>query len=182
MIARRLLRAGLPMGMIILLFVMGTKMNVSGQEKNPIESEKPKGIFFNGPVEVVYDTKGKELEPIGNHHWIDIDLSNQTMTAYSGSEIKRTFVVSTGTRFTPTVIGQYRVYEKHLEASMSGPGYFVPRVKYIQYFYKGYGIHAADWHDKFGTATSHGCVQLTEDEAFWLYTWSSIGSLVNVHY
>jgi lipoprotein-anchoring transpeptidase ErfK/SrfK len=29
---------------------------------------------------------------------------------------------------------------------------------------------------------SHGCVNLRTDEAAWLYSWSSVGTLVNVHY
>ena len=45
-------------------------------------------------------------------HWIDIDLTNQVTRAYAGDQLVRTFVVSTGTYLTPTVIGQYKVYVK----------------------------------------------------------------------
>ena len=33
-------------------------------------------------------------------------------------------------------------------------------------------IHAAHWHDDFGTPVSHGCVNLTPDDARWLYEWA----------
>lgn len=114
--------------------------------------------------------------------WIDVDLSNQRTYAYEGDQVIRSFVVSTGTWQYPTVTGQYRIYIKYESAPMSGPGYYLPGVPFIMYFYKGYGLHGTYWHNNFGTPMSHGCVNLTIDDAEWLYYWSSIGTLVNVHY
>jgi lipoprotein-anchoring transpeptidase ErfK/SrfK len=65
---------------------------------------------------------------------------------------------------------------------MSGPGYYLPDVPYIMYFYKGYGLHGTYWHNNFGTPMSHGCVNLTIPDAAWLYNFSSVGTVVNVHY
>jgi lipoprotein-anchoring transpeptidase ErfK/SrfK len=114
--------------------------------------------------------------------WIDVDLSNQTVYAYAGDTLVNSFLVSTGTRLTPTVTGQYKIYVKYRSAAMSGPGYYLPNVPYIMYFYKGYGLHGTYWHNNFGTPMSHGCVNLRTDEAAWLYNWASVGTLVNVHY
>jgi len=114
--------------------------------------------------------------------WIDVDLTNQRVYAYEGNTVVNTFIVSTGTWQHPTVTGQYHIYVKYRSAPMSGPGYYLPNVPYIMYFYKGYGLHGTYWHHNFGTPMSHGCVNLKTDEAAWLYTWASVGTLVNVHY
>ena len=115
-------------------------------------------------------------------HWIDVDLTNQMVYAYQGDAVVNSFLVSTGTWLTPTVTGQYNIYVKYRSAPMSGPGYYLPDVPYIMYFYKGYGLHGTYWHSNFGTPMSHGCVNLRTDEAAWLYNWASVGTLVNVHY
>lgn len=114
--------------------------------------------------------------------WIDVDLTNQAVYAYEGDVVVNSFIVSTGTWMTPTVTGQYNIYVKYRSTKMSGPGYYLPNVPYVMYFYKGYGLHGTYWHNNFGTPMSHGCVNLRTDEAAWLYEWASVGTLVNVHY
>lgn len=113
--------------------------------------------------------------------WIDIDLSEQRLSAYQGKNLVNSFVVSTGTWATPTVTGQYRVYVKYRYTDMAGPGYYLPNVPYTMYFYKGYGIHGTYWHNNFGTPMSHGCVNMATSEAGWIFDWSVVGTLVNVH-
>jgi lipoprotein-anchoring transpeptidase ErfK/SrfK len=114
--------------------------------------------------------------------WIDVDLTNQRVYAYEGDAVVNSFIVSTGTWLTPTVTGQYNIYVKYRSTKMSGPGYYLPDVPYVMYFYKGYGLHGTYWHNNFGTPMSHGCVNLRTDEAAWLFGWASVGTLVNVHY
>ena len=140
-------------------------------------------------MELVADTPTSEYVPpnpdvvVGNgERWIDVDLTNQMVYAYEGDVMVNSFVVSTGTRLTPTVTGKYKIYVKIRSGSMHGPGYFLPDVPYIMYFYKGYGLHGTYWHNNFGTPMSHGCVNLRTDEAGWLFNWASVGTLVNVHY
>ena len=114
--------------------------------------------------------------------WIDVNLSTQSVYAYEGDTVVNSFVVSTGTWLTPTVTGQYKIWIKLRSANMSGPGYFLPNVPYIMYFYKGYGLHGTYWHNNFGTPMSHGCVNLRTSDAEWLFNWASVGTVVNVHY
>ena len=114
--------------------------------------------------------------------WIDIDLSAQRLTAYQGSTAVRSTLVSTGLPRTPTPTGQFRVYVKYASTTMSGPGYYLPNVPYTMYFYRGYGIHGTYWHSNFGHPMSHGCINLPTSEAQWVYNWSSVGTLINIHY
>lgn len=114
--------------------------------------------------------------------WIDVDLTNQQLRVYKGKNLLNTFIVSTGTWRTPTVTGQYRVYVKYESADMAGPGYYLPSVPYVMYFYEGYGIHGTYWHNNFGTPMSHGCVNLQTDNAQWVYNKTSVGTVVDIHY
>lgn len=128
-------------------------------------------------TQVAYD-----MDNIGNEEkWVDIDLSDQRLYAYAGEEIIRSFLVSTGTWQYPTPVGQYYVYIRLLYADMAGPGYYLPDVPYTMYFYKDYGIHGTYWHDNFGVPMSHGCVNMRTEDAGWLYNWSYLGILVNIH-
>ena len=89
-------------------------------------------------------------------------------------------VVSTGLPATPTVQGDYNVYVKYAAQTMSGPGYYLPDVPWVMYFYSGYGIHGTYWHNNFGQPMSHGCVNLPTPEAEWFYNWAEVGTPVHV--
>jgi len=135
----------------------------------------------NKAAKASYNYPGRPGNVGENERWIDVDLSSQRVYAYQGDQLQNSFVVSTGTWLHPTVTGTYKVYVKYRSAAMSGPGYYLPNVPYIMYFYKGYGLHGTYWHNNFGTPMSHGCVNLRTEEAKWLYNFSSVGTVVNVH-
>jgi hypothetical protein len=59
-----------------------------------------------------------------------------------------------------------------LHDRMRGDEYFIEEVPFLQYFARGQGLHAASWHDRFGHAVSHGCVNLSTADARWLFDWS----------
>mgnify|MGYP006295945037 CR=1 FL=1 len=44
--------------------------------------------------------------------WIDVNLSTQTVIAYEGQTPVYTALASTGTQWTPTVVGTYKIYAK----------------------------------------------------------------------
>lgn len=114
--------------------------------------------------------------------WIDVDLTNQRLVAYEGDTAVYWVTVSTGLADTPTVTGQYRTYVKYEAQTMFGPGYYLPDVPYVMYFYLGYAIHGTYWHNNFGRPMSHGCVNTPTPDAKWLFDWAPVGTLVNVHY
>jgi len=130
-------------------------------------------------VSWTYSTVPEELADEGL--WIDVDLSEQRVTAYEGSNAVREFIVSTGTSAHPTVTGQFRIYVKLKSTAMAGPGYYLPGVPFTMYFYKGYSLHGTYWHNNFGVPMSHGCVNMFTPDAEWLFNWASVGTLVNVH-
>jgi lipoprotein-anchoring transpeptidase ErfK/SrfK len=128
------------------------------------------------------DTELSEQDVQSGERWIDVNLSDQTVSAYEGDELLDTFLVSTGTSAHPTITGRFHIYVKYRYTDMSGPGYYLPDVPYTMYFHDGYGLHGTYWHHNFGTPMSHGCVNLRTEDAAWLYDWASEGTVVNVHY
>jgi len=112
--------------------------------------------------------------------WIRVDLSDQELIAYEGeTPILRT-KVSTGRPGTPTVTGTFRIYLKLRSQTMTGPGYRLPNVPYVMYFYQGYALHGTYWHNNFGHPMSHGCVNLPTPIAAQLYEWAEVGTPVVV--
>jgi len=114
--------------------------------------------------------------------WIDVNLSQQMVTAYAGNTPVYTARASTGLPRTPTVTGTYRIYAKYQARTMSGPGYHLPNVPHVMFFYRGYSLHGTYWHSNFGQPMSHGCVNLSRTDAAWFYQWASVGTPVKVHH
>lgn len=113
---------------------------------------------------------------------IVVDLSDQRVYAYENGQLLRNMLVSTGTAAFPTVQGDYKVYLKYESQTMSGPGYNLPGVPYVLYFYKGYSLHGTYWHSNFGTPMSHGCVNMHTPDAQWVWNWAPLGTPVHVQW
>ena len=113
--------------------------------------------------------------------WIDVNVTTQTLNAYEGDRLVFTATVSTGLPRTPTVLGRFRIRTKLRSQTMYGPGYYLPDVPYVMYFYGAYAIHGTYWHNNFGQPMSRGCVNMRIEDAKWLYEWAPLGTLVVVH-
>lgn len=110
-----------------------------------------------------------------------VDLSDQMTYAYQDGVLVRSLRVSTGLPGTPTVLGDYKVYYILESQRMTGPGYDLPGVPYVMYFYQGYALHGTYWHNNFGNPMSHGCVNMPTEEAKWFYeNFVEIGTPVHV--
>lgn len=117
--------------------------------------------------------------PTQTERWIEVDLSEQLAVAYEGTIPIRAFVISSGVGNTPTVMGTFRIWAKIAMQDMSGGSrasgtyYHLRDVQNVQYFFKNYAFHGTYWHSNFGTPMSRGCVNLTEEDAAWLFDWTS---------
>lgn len=107
-----------------------------------------------------------------NEKWIEVNVTEQRVTAWEGNVPVMSFLSSTGLPNTPTVLGKYNIYWKLESTLMAGPGYYLPEVPYTMYFYAGYALHGAYWHDNFGNPMSHGCVNLSIDNSKELFLWA----------
>jgi len=128
--------------------------------------------------------------------WVDVSIENQTLVLWEGKKPVYATLISSGqdgmddpktSKATPR--GTFRIQSKHVSATMDsneksartsdegktvrrGQGLFELRdVPWIAYFEAGYALHGAYWHDVFGLARSHGCVNLAPVDARRVFGW-----------
>jgi len=163
-----------------------TPTNTSTPTNTPTQTFTPSPTYPPPtPVPTSLITSNGVRSPAGvtlNEVWVDVNLSQQKLYVYKGVDLLNSFIISSGTSSFPTVTGQYRIYAKLASQTMSGPGYFLPDVPYVMYFYQGYALHGTYWHSNFGTPMSHGCVNMQTSDVQWIYSLAKIGTWVQVHY
>lgn len=134
---------------------------------------------------------------------IVVDLANQWVQCFEGSEMVMTTRISSGRRFDDgsfwTPEGGFVTFRKrgsrHMAAGNLATGYDLPGVPWVCYITdNGVSFHGTYWHNDFGTPRSHGCVNMTPAASKWLYRWTtpvvpaedqevwvSYGTEVNIH-
>ena len=150
----------------VLTIVKGNMQDGPPDKPKPVEPQTPMGKL--GPK------------------WIEVDLSTQMMVAYEGQTPVFSSRMSSGTARYPTVTGSYRIYLRYKTQRMRGmqgtpEAYDIPNVPNVMYFYSGYALHGAYWHNNFGTPMSHGCVNLPLPAAAWMFDWAPMGTMVVSH-
>lgn len=151
------------------------------------------GKFTSKPKKAEWDTRtiAKGAEKLAypateGEKWIDINLSNHTVSAYVGAQMIRgpEYMVD-GMPGYETVQGIFKIQRKYRYDDMRGEDYFTPDVPYAMYFSGGYALHGAPWRSTFGYAGpsgSHGCVNLPVSLAGWYFEWAPVGTTTVVHY
>jgi hypothetical protein len=120
----------------------------------------------------------KEVGP--QEPWIHVDVGEQTLVLYVGDEPIYATLVSSGLPEHATPLGSFRIHKKYVSDSMSDIGadaadnrYSIDDVPWTEYFDGARALHAAFWHAQFGIKRSHGCVNLSPADAFYIFqrTW-----------
>jgi hypothetical protein len=147
-----------------------------------------------GPDEWIDKTKTALVYPaeqppagVDNGRWIEVNLYEQTISAYQQNRLVFATVTSTGIPGWWTRPGLFQVYEKLESTPMSGAFeadrsdyYYLEDVPWTMYFDEARALHGAYWHNYFGYEQSHGCVNLSPGDSHWLYLWANIGDFVYV--
>ena len=109
---------------------------------------------------------------------IVVNLAKQELTCFEGD----TPILSTrtATGYTPhyTPRGQYELLRKsHTSYMIGGEGadhYDLPGVAFPSYFtVSGIAVHGTYWHNDYGRPRSHGCVNVGNDPAQFVFRWST---------
>ena len=83
--------------------------------------------------------------------WIDIDLSEQWLTAYEGDTPVFGAAVSTGIDGYNTPEGDFAIVWMQEWETMAGDDYYLPDVPYVMYFADYLAIHGTYWHKTLAT-------------------------------
>ncbi len=106
----------------------------------------------------------------GRH--VEGDLSNQLVALIDGSKVFAIYPISSGKPSTPTILGDYRIYERV-------PGYLPDGMYYSDFFIRGYALHGYDPSPDY--PASHDCMRLPISDAISAFNWLAIGDWVDVY-
>ena len=121
------------------------------------------------------------IHPGAENKHVVVDLQYQTLTCYEGnsevffSKVTTGGIGEEGKWLTPP--GTHTIWRKMISTHMSsGPAvgnYDISGVAWTTLFdNNGAAIHSTYWHNYYGTARSHGCVNALPDAAKWVWRWT----------
>jgi lipoprotein-anchoring transpeptidase ErfK/SrfK len=126
---------------------------------------------------------------IGSRVEIEVDNESKSMSVYEDGELLREMPVSLGKPSTPSSSGHMVVMSKEEETVFDtfdelGPeeGYRLDITYAMRLTWGGEFVHAAPWSvgDQGERNVSHGCVNLSTDNAKWVFDLAKIGDPVIV--
>jgi len=121
------------------------------------------------------------LSPEVENKWIDVNLTEQSLTCYENNSPARSAKVSSGVQYLyDTPAGRFNIMVKLPSRRMSAADRaasddqnVLAGVPWCSFFTdKGHAFHGTYWHENFGITMSHGCVNMTNEDAKWLFRWS----------
>jgi lipoprotein-anchoring transpeptidase ErfK/SrfK len=109
----------------------------------------------------------------GDGRHVEADLSRQLLALINRrGRVYRVYHTSTGAPATPTVIGRFSVYRK-------SPGTNAKGMVHSNYFIRGYAIHGYPSVPAYNA--SHGCLRVPIPNAWSIYSWVRMGTVVRVY-
>lgn len=148
------------------------------------------GIFNNQrvPAPNIMLSKNENTSPVlglkttlGKKH-IYVNLATQTLSAYEGDSLFMQTLISSGL-WGKTPKGDFTIWSKLRATRMAGGSgadyYDLPNVPYVMFFSNdeipgssGFSLHGTYWHNNFGHAMSHGCVNMKTTDAGKIFEWA----------
>jgi hypothetical protein len=75
---------------------------------------------------------------------------------------------------TGTLLTHWKIISKNMTAGDEAAGYSTPAVPWCTFIATGgIAVHGAHWHNAFGERRSHGCVNVTPEDAKWIFRWTT---------
>ncbi len=127
-----------------------------------------------------------EIDP--NEKTITVDLDHQTLSCFERNVEVFYCRTSTGKAFDPAtglrseklatpagnLITHWKIISKNMTAGSAQAGYSTPAVPWCTFVSgEGIAIHGAFWHNAFGEKWSHGCINVTPENAKWIFRWTT---------
>jgi hypothetical protein len=152
-----------------------------------IPSEEPANVADAADVRIA--RRHPRPRAIGeDERWVHVSIGGGTLVAYEGSRPVFATLISPGAggvgrpggdpvKQSTTPRGHYRIQYKYRSQTMSPQKdrpetertFWIAEVPHAQYFRVPFALHAAYWHANFGEPMSGGCVNLSPEDASWLF-------------
>lgn len=126
-------------------------------------------------------------DPERPRKYIEVNLAEQIEYIWEDGYLRNVYLISSGLPGTPSPPGEHSVLKKIAVHTYDGrPVYFFPGTKWNLRYKAGstghnYYLHTAYWHNNFGHPMSHGCINMREEDAEFVYHWAEIGDLIWIH-
>lgn len=117
---------------------------------------------------------------------VEVNLSSQRAYLFENDKVVKELIMSSGVSSSPTPAGRFTVNGYSRQQSMgcfNGAPYCVENVPYVTWFAPDVGFHGASaLRSSLGFPQSHGCVNMWDNDAAFVYDWTATGTEVWVHY
>jgi lipoprotein-anchoring transpeptidase ErfK/SrfK len=143
-------------------------------------------VHYDAPAAHLRPLPTAEFEPYAAANpemprHIEVSLADQMLFAYEGDQLVFHTRISSGRRYMETPTGEFVINRKYPSKHMGDGGltsnpnaYELVGVPWVSFFHTtGVAFHGTFWHDNFGTPMSQGCVNMRNEDARWLFRWSS---------
>lgn len=138
------------------------------------------GDVFMAPAEAFRSLTPDDLAPIHpavEDKHVEVNLTYQTLSCFEGKDEVYFCRVSTGWGGA-TPVGTIPIWRKmvstHMSGGTTGAGYDTPGIGWTNLFSNdGAAIHSTFWHNDFGLARTHGCVNARPEDAHWIFRWTN---------
>jgi lipoprotein-anchoring transpeptidase ErfK/SrfK len=114
--------------------------------------------------------------------FIYANLQSETLAVYNDCKLIFATLVASG-KNSWTFTGRFAILNKWDYMPINSPDwstseYYFEAVPYFMSYAGDFGFHGNYWNDDFGSASSHGCINLSPADAKWLYDWAGLGERV----
>jgi lipoprotein-anchoring transpeptidase ErfK/SrfK len=166
-------------------WITGIETGPDGKAWYLVQDEADKNVHYYVPTVQLRPISSEEITPLSpdvpmGEKRIDLNLTTQTLTCSEYDQVVFTTLVSTGlTGLMATPNGNFNIQDKLPSRNMSTTSRLaddiIPLVgvPWCSFFTgEGHAFHGTYWHDNFGVPMSHGCVNMRNEDALWLFRWS----------
>ncbi len=110
------------------------------------------------------------------------NLSTETLSVYQDCKLVFATLIASG-KNSWTFTGRFAILNKWDYLTINSPDwsasdYYMEGIPYFMSYAGDFGFHGNYWNDDFGSAESHGCINLSPADAKWLYDWAGLGERV----
>lgn len=174
-----------------IVWVDQIKTDENGQIWYRLNEKYGSGDFFWGQAEAFRPLTAEEMSPISPdvdpaQKRIIVKIWEQTISCFEGDTEVHFARISSGALYDAlgnrvdawaTPVGESPIWRKTVSLPLSGgsasAGWSLPAVGWVSLFVgTGVAIHSTFWHNNYGEPSSRGCVNVSPDDAKWVFRWS----------